>query len=664
MNMIIFLASLIYSCYFIDVHGHASYMSSSYCNTKLTVGTNIMGSSVKTSTLRTVSVLRNNVVVPSGSTYVPGESLKVTISSASNEWVYQTDTGKFSGGGCTGNVRISNSAGATLIAPSTGALNVFAAWATGQSTVYLTNTVSLQPGSKITTIPTLIPTLTPTNGPTTAPTFLPSQIPTQVPTAFPTLVPTPTPTNAPVTSKPTIIGQTNPPTSLPTTSNPTVNPTSSSPTLTPTVNPTSGPTSNCPTVKPTFYPTLVPTSHNPTLVPTTNPTDVSANVNANAASSGPFANSATTGLVFGLGTVGFLGATFYTVLLLYKNGLLVKFTTERQVTFFTIFGSSLGLISMAMVANWAQNKNTSLQFGYLGIPSWATNPLAWHVILMVGGFYVVQLLAISAWALIPVRLIAKKIHIGLQTIGLICMFIGLAAIIKHQNKIQSNNLTTMHSWYGVMAISMYSFNYLWGFSMAMLTQFYPNNMIKDMIPLKSYHQIIGLIALCLCFNAIITGINNQLGQGQCSYTNPPPIQFTDVNPAQNYSNLPNACKLGNGLGIVIFLSFLFISLSVYIRNHHMNKAELPIIKLLDNNETDSNGEPEYEFQMDILVHKSKNKFEVIHEREFEHEHEHEGNSFNNDLSKISNKKVNETASSDYVKTKPNNHKKLNSSEYK
>ena len=201
--------------------------------------------------------------------------------------------------------------------------------------------------------------------------------------------------------------------------------------------------------------------------------------------------------------------------------------------------------------------------------------------------------------MIPVRLVAKKVHVVLQTIGLICMFIGLAAVIKDQATHNSNNLTTMHSWYGVMAIAVYAFNYLWGASMGLLTEFHPNNMIKEMIPLKSYHQVIGLAALSLCVIAIATGINNELGQGQCWYVPAATTPFVDINPAQNYMKMPNACKLANGLGVVVFLSFWFIGLSVYIRNHHMNKVELPTVKSVDDHDVSEKfkSEADYDFKV-------------------------------------------------------------------
>ena len=319
------LTYILLSSFLIGANGHASYMSSSYCSTQLTAGTKIMGSSVKTSTTRTVSVLRNGVALASGANYVPGESLTVTISSASNEFVYQTDTGKFVGGGCTGSVRIAGSATATLTAPASGALNIFGGWATGQSTVYLTNTVSLAD---------------PNSGSTT--------------TSVPTLAPASSPTNAPVTSKPTTVGQTN---------FPTLKPVSSAPSV-----------ANVPTAVPTVATVIIGTDDGGS---------GTTNANANAAPGTFTMDSASTGLLFTFAALGLLGVGFFTVLALYNRGLLAQITPVKQVKFFTILGSVLGLVSMAMSAAWAQNKNTDVQTGYLGIPSWATNPFAWHVILMV-----------------------------------------------------------------------------------------------------------------------------------------------------------------------------------------------------------------------------------------------------------------------------------------
>lgn len=103
--------------------GHSVYMTQSqYCSLALNPGTNIMGSSAVTSSSRSVVVRRGSTTLTSGATYNYGETLTVSLSSTSGEYVLQTSGGTFTGGGCTG-TRVANSAG-SLVMPSSGSASI------------------------------------------------------------------------------------------------------------------------------------------------------------------------------------------------------------------------------------------------------------------------------------------------------------------------------------------------------------------------------------------------------------------------------------------------------------------------------------------------------------------------------------------------------------
>jgi len=79
--------------YFLLLNGHAIYMTyqGSYCDTTpLTLGTTVMSATIVPDTLgRTITVSRNGIKLVSGSTFVPGEILVVTITPFSLEVVLE-----------------------------------------------------------------------------------------------------------------------------------------------------------------------------------------------------------------------------------------------------------------------------------------------------------------------------------------------------------------------------------------------------------------------------------------------------------------------------------------------------------------------------------------------------------------------------------------------
>ena len=75
-----------------DLNAHAVIFTyPSYCSgTPLQVGITVMGSNMAVENQgRTMVVKRNGVALTSGSTYIPGESLTVTVSSFTLEAVFQ-----------------------------------------------------------------------------------------------------------------------------------------------------------------------------------------------------------------------------------------------------------------------------------------------------------------------------------------------------------------------------------------------------------------------------------------------------------------------------------------------------------------------------------------------------------------------------------------------
>ena len=79
---------------------------------------------------------------------------------------------------------------------------------------------------------------------------------------------------------------------------------------------------------------------------------------------------------------------------------------------------------------------------FLGIPDWNTNLIAYHAALMVGGYFVAQILAIVSWSVFSFSKsfgMGKIAHVFFLTIALGAVISGLVAVVrfKHQTQVLS-----------------------------------------------------------------------------------------------------------------------------------------------------------------------------------------------------------------------------------
>ena len=395
-----------------------SYPESLSCGTSLSVGTRIMGNAVQSSTQRSAIVKRGSINLSNGANYFPAETLTVSLSDTSGEFIFQISSGSFVNGICSNNLRIipSGSSSVTVTMPSSGIVTIKVAWASSHSVVR-TNDFTLNPSAISTTAITSTPTLLPT---TTVPT-----------------------------STPTIVGE---PSICP--SGPSVIPTYSA-TTTPTAKPTSSPTATL-----TRIPSLLPTNSSLPIASTeaTSLIDYPNNIAVKLA----------VGLIIGtLGTLALLSSiAFYLRSLRAGNVAWIAFLFRlpiSSVSALTLVGAVIGL-----VAAWARNGNTDSETGFLGSPNWRDNTLAWHVVFMVGGFFCAQVAAVCCWSVLPssshptLCALPKALHGLLQVAAMSTMVAGLYAIVRHMFASKAPSLTSMHSWVGVASIAVFGAAMLWG----------------------------------------------------------------------------------------------------------------------------------------------------------------------------------------------------------
>ena len=213
------------------------------------------------------------------------------------------------------------------------------------------------------------------------------------------------------------------------------------------------------------------------------------------------------------------------------------------------------LAALIMTAYWANDSRTDLD--YLGGINWGRRTFSWHPVLMVAGAILSSITAVVSYRTFPLtKAWQKTIHGLMHTAAVVCLGVGLAAILSSHNYKSRNmggvyrsNFTTIHTFLGTAVIVLYGLNYLMG----MVHFLIPG--INEVI-IRSYarnHIFIGSFILVLSLGAVETGL--MLLTDSCGYD----VTRPDVNPAANYHRLSPGCLLANSIGIVV-LAAVFLAL--------------------------------------------------------------------------------------------------------
>lgn len=245
----------------------------------------------------------------------------------------------------------------------------------------------------------------------------------------------------------------------------------------------------------------------------------------------------------------------------------------------------LSIATIVVMSKWAQNNPTdpdSEDVMYLGKPDMSNTSgiFAYHPVLMTSGFFVAQIFAISAWSLGRVRENAKLAHVICQTAGVSTMIAGYYAIMEYQDRSDSATLSTIHSWVGIMAVATFGLTYLWGATMAFLLLCFPGSVLRQGIDLRWHHRKLGVYALILSLAAVLTGVMNQLPRGQCANGS-----GYDIDGSKTYVDMPESCKLGLGVGVLVCLAVMFALWAVADRGESF--AVAPATSPTNQNSSDS-----------------------------------------------------------------------------
>ena len=155
--------------------------------------------------------------------------------------------------------------------------------------------------------------------------------------------------------------------------------------------------------------------------------------------------------------------------------------------------------------------------------------------------------------LIIPRMFCKILHSLLMLGAIVCSAVGLSAVWKSLNDNQQPNLSSLHSWIGIMALILLAQNYLLG-TLHFFLGLFPISWTSTYL---CFHKLLGTFTFIAGVVAVATGLQ-YMTYGCNNYV----INGKDNNPAEYYGELLNGCKLAYGAGVSIFLGLLFILLSI------------------------------------------------------------------------------------------------------
>jgi hypothetical protein len=176
-------------------------------------------------------------------------------------------------------------------------------------------------------------------------------------------------------------------------------------------------------------------------------------------------------------------------------------------------------VALAMVTRLAQNTDTTKN--YLGGLNFNQLIFNYHPVLMVAGLVFCSVWSLLAYRVVPAPKFARKVyHIAFHTAAVVCIGVGLNAVIQGNNDPNKNtggtyypNLYSLHSFIGIIALILYLQNYLFGFlyfitswiSLPSKRRYRPN------------HVLFGILGLFVSAMAVATGLMELATENSCQY---------------------------------------------------------------------------------------------------------------------------------------------------
>ena len=125
----------------------------------------------------------------------------------------------------------------------------------------------------------------------------------------------------------------------------------------------------------------------------------------------------------------------------------------------------------------------------------------------------------------------------------------------HLPSVQEAQLTTVHSWFGILAITLFCGSYvmglyMWGMKLSQGGNEGGDGKSSERGTIRrGVHVALGGSTLLAVTVAICTGIMNYLGRSGC--VNSTVVSQQGSEQTADYTSLPPACTISNGLGVVV-----------------------------------------------------------------------------------------------------------------
>uniref|UniRef100_UPI00358EADC4 plasma membrane ascorbate-dependent reductase CYBRD1-like isoform X1 n=1 Tax=Myxine glutinosa TaxID=7769 RepID=UPI00358EADC4 len=196
--------------------------------------------------------------------------------------------------------------------------------------------------------------------------------------------------------------------------------------------------------------------------------------------------------------------------------------------------AALGLSVFAMVVHWC----LSWRKGF----SWdgSSRQFNWHPVLMLTGPVVLYGLALLSYrfpcAHVMPKFRWKVLHAGLQAIAFLLTVVGLVAVFDFHNAQKIPNMYSLHSWFGLAAVLLFTLQGLLGLSVF----FFPSSPTHLRSAAKPLHVFFGIFIYCIILATAGMGITEKLI-----------FSLKKTNRTLPYSDSPPESLFVNALGMLV-----------------------------------------------------------------------------------------------------------------
>ncbi|EDV27273.1 Cytochrome b561 [Trichoplax sp. H2] len=212
--------------------------------------------------------------------------------------------------------------------------------------------------------------------------------------------------------------------------------------------------------------------------------------------------------------------------------------TERLWPFLVVASQTFGLLAFILLTIWVTK--------FLGGMLWdgGAKEFNVHPYCMVISMILLNGEAISFFRIFrhSSKNTVKLAHASIQLVAFTLATVGLSAVFQFHDNKGYPNAYSMHSWCGLLTVSLFGLQYVFGLVFFVL-RFFHENLRQDYLKL---HQFFGKIIFAMAIATSLIGIDEEL-------------TF-----AGKYGQLPPVASLGNVLGLVLIIFGIIVA---YIITH-------------------------------------------------------------------------------------------------